>query len=68
MVTAGRPSVTMLVTISEAGHVEQARIVDSLIPPVSSALIDATKRWRYEPATLDGQPVKFLKVVSLAVQ
>jgi hypothetical protein len=31
-------------------------------------LLAATRNWRYTPATKDGQPVKFIKRISVIIQ
>jgi TonB family protein len=55
------------VTIDEQGRVIQARLRLSLHPIYDSQLLAATRDWRYQPATLNGRPVKFRKVIQITV-
>jgi TonB family protein len=54
-------------TIDEQGRVIQARLRLSLHPIYDSQLLAATRDWRYHPATLNGRPVKFRKVIQISV-
>ena len=49
-------SVVLEVRIDEAGRVVDVRVVRS-IPLLDGAAIAAAKRWRFEPAAIDGRPV-----------
>lgn len=54
-------------TIDEQGRVIQAKLRLSLHPIYDSQLLGAARDWRYQPATLNGRPVKFRKVIQITV-
>jgi TonB family protein len=64
------PRVTGLleIVIAKSGVVERA----SLTQPISNAfdrqVLDATKNWRYQPAQVNGQPVRFRKTIKITFQ
>jgi tetratricopeptide (TPR) repeat protein len=47
------------VIVDEAGRVGEARMLRPTIPSYDLALTDATRGWRFEPARLDDEPVKY---------
>jgi hypothetical protein len=53
--------------IDEQGVVERAILIESIWPPYDSALLEAARRWRYQPAQMDGKPVKFLKFLDITL-
>jgi TonB family protein len=55
------------VTIDEQGRVIAAKLRVSLHPIYDSQLLAATRDWRYHPATLNGRPVKFRKIIQITV-
>lgn len=44
------------------------RMVMSVTPKYNSMAIAATKAWRYAPATVNGTPVKFRKIVQITIR
>jgi hypothetical protein len=56
------------VIINERGLVESARMVDSLSPQYDRLAVDSTRSWRYRPAMVDGTPVRFRKIIQIAVK
>jgi len=56
------------VIISEAGMVESAVMTGSVTPAYDALALAATQRWRFKPATVNGTPVKFRKVVVIALK
>jgi hypothetical protein len=56
------------IVISENGLVESAIMTSSVSASYDALVISATKSWRYRPATLNGEPVKFRKVVQIAIR
>lgn len=60
-----RGAVVLEVTISETGVVERATVVRGVAPFFDRALLDGTKHWRYQPAMLDGRPVRFRKSIRI---
>lgn len=55
------------VTIDEQGRVIAATIRLGLHPIYDSQILIAAKEWRYHPATLNGRPVKFRKIIQITV-
>jgi TonB family protein len=55
------------VTIDEQGRVTHARVRLSLHPIYDSQLLATARDWRYQPATVNGRPVKFRKVIQITV-
>jgi TonB family protein len=51
------------VIINEAGEVESATIRMSVNPVYDRLVLATAKSWRYKPATLNGVPVKFRKII-----
>ena len=56
------------IIIDERGLVETATIRESLNLAYDRLAVDATRNWRYKPATLDGVPVKFRKLISISLK
>jgi TonB family protein len=56
------------IIINEKGQVEAATIRESVSPAYDRLAVDAARSWRYKPAMLDGVPVKFRKLISIAVK
>ena len=42
-------------------------MVESIWPAYDATLIDAARKWRYQPAIRDGKPVKFKRVLDINV-
>jgi tetratricopeptide (TPR) repeat protein len=55
------------VTIDEQGRVVNAALRLSIHPLYDAQLLSATQNWRYNPATLNGRPVKFRKIIQITV-
>jgi TonB family protein len=53
------------VVIDAMGGVESASMVASINPQYDRAAVGAAKLWSYQPARLDGVPVKFLKRIQI---
>lgn len=56
------------VVIDENGAVEFARMRQSITVPYDAIAVKAAQVWRYAPATIEGKPVKFRKVVQITVK
>ena len=56
------------VVIDEKGEVEAATIRNPMDPKYDGMALAASRNWRYEPATRDGVPVKFRKLVQVRIQ
>lgn len=55
------------VVIDEQGAVAAASLVKPVHPQYDSPLLDATARWRFQPATRDGQPVAYRKTFEIVL-
>src|SRR5436190_18643056 len=55
------------ILINEAGSVETALIKSSVSAKYDELALNAARQWRYRPATLNGMPVKYRKVISVTV-
>ena len=53
------------VVIDTAGKVESARIIDPVHLHYDGLLTNAAKKWQYQPATVDGTPVRFNKRIKV---
>ncbi len=56
------------VVIDESGNVQLAKLRGSVHPKYDSLALDAAHTWRYKPATRFGMPVKYTKIVVIAVK
>lgn len=63
-----KSSGTLDVIISAEGVIERATLTRPISPFYDRQLLEATRNWRYRPATLDGQPVRFRKLIRIAFQ
>ncbi len=54
--------------INEAGLVEGAAMRLSMNPRYDTQVLSAAKAWRYQPATVDGVPVKFRKIINISLK
>ena len=55
------------VIIDETGAVESARMRVPLHGAYDKLVLDATKSWQYQPATVQGVPVRFRKLVQVSL-
>lgn len=53
--------------IDERGNVEDAKMVESVHSVYDALLISATRLWKYEPAKLDGKPVRYAKMIQIVL-
>jgi TonB family protein len=54
--------------IDEAGRVEKATLLQGVSPGYDAALVQAARQWTYEPATAQGVPVKYRRMVQVVVK
>ena len=62
---AWQPEAVLEITIDESGKVANAILRKPFHPTYDPQLIRAARAWKYEPATRDGVPVRFVKMVSI---
>jgi TonB family protein len=55
------------VVVDERGMVESAVLRKPVTPTYDSVLLDAAKRWKFQPATLNGAPVKYRKTFDIVL-
>jgi TonB family protein len=55
------------IVIDQAGRVEAVTVRQSVHPRYDALLLSAAQSWRYSPATLNGQPVKYRKMIQINV-
>ena len=55
------------IVIDELGRVESAAIRLSVHPAYDSMLLATAADWKYRPATINGQPVKFRKRIQITI-
>jgi len=55
------------VVIDELGRVVQIAVRQSVQPMYDAELLTRGREWRYEPATLNGKPVKYRKMIQLNI-
>ena len=53
--------------VDENGAVQTPKMQDGIDPSYDSMVISAAKKWTYQPATLDGKPVKYIKRLTISV-
>ena len=51
-------TVVTRILIEKDGSVSDAEIVESLGEPFDASALEAVRQWTFEPATLDGEPVR----------
>jgi hypothetical protein len=56
------------VVIDASGYVESAVMIGSVTSAYDSRVLAATIGWRYKPATVNGAPVKFRKIVQITIK
>jgi TonB family protein len=56
------------VVINENGDVETAALRVPVHPRYDQLVLEAARGWRYKPATVDGKPVKYRKVITISVK
>jgi TonB family protein len=56
------------VIISKTGVIERATIAQGMVTFYDRQVLDASKNWRYKPAQLDGQSVRYRKQIRITFQ
>lgn len=55
------------VVIDPTGAVESATVIEPLTPQIDRLTLAATRTWQYQPATVNGVPVKYAKRIQVSV-
>jgi hypothetical protein len=56
------------IIIDETGAVEAATLLKSLSPEYDFQVVRAARSWKYTPASLNGKPVKYRKLIDIVLQ
>jgi hypothetical protein len=56
------------ILINENGDVEMAALRVPVHPKYDQLVLEAARGWRYKPATVDGKPVKYRKLITISVK
>jgi TonB family protein len=59
---------TIRVIVDEQGNVEEARIIESIHTVYDALLLSAARTWKYDPARLDGKPVRYVKTIEVVLK
>lgn len=68
LMTLARPRGLLEVVIDEQGRVISMAIRSSIHPTYDSQLLAAARDWKYQPAKVNGQPVKFRRLIQVTVR
>jgi hypothetical protein len=68
MLSGGTKTTILDLVIDENGNVERATVRQSTIRMYDTLLTNATRNWRYRPATKGDKPVKYLKTLEIIVK
>lgn len=55
----------LAVVVDEKGGVESVSMLESVHPTFDGQIVEAARAWRYKPATLNGVPVRFRRIVQI---
>jgi TonB family protein len=58
--------VTVVLVVSPAGAVDEARVVSSTNPKFDRTVLESVKRWRFTPGRVNGEPMGFAYVYPIA--
>jgi hypothetical protein len=56
------------IVVNERGAVESVVVRQSIVPWYDELLVEQAKRWTYKPATRNGAPVKYRKLIQVVVE
>lgn len=56
------------VTVDRNGRVEDARMLERIAVFYDAALVEAARKWRFEPATRSGVPVRFRQQIEIVLR
>jgi tetratricopeptide (TPR) repeat protein len=59
---------TLILVIDQTGRVTSVNMTGTLQPSYSSLLRDAVNQWKFQPATKNGVPVKFRKILAIRLK
>jgi TonB family protein len=56
------------VLIDESGHVEAVTVRESIYPSYDPELVKIARTWKFNPATNDGVPIRYLKMIEIRLK
>jgi hypothetical protein len=59
---------TLIFVIDQTGRVTSMNVTGTLQPSYYSRLRDAVNQWKFQPATKNGVPVKFRKILAIRLK
>jgi Gram-negative bacterial TonB protein C-terminal len=68
MIAMARPRGLIDIVIDELGRVISMTMRTSIHPTYDVQVLSAARDWRYKPATLNGKPVRYRRLISINVQ
>lgn len=68
LITTAKARGLLEVIVDERGRVISMQIRSSIHPQYDGQLLAAARDWRYKPATFNGQPVPFRRLIQVAVK
>jgi hypothetical protein len=68
LIAMSKPRGLLEINIDERGRVVSMNVRMSIHPTYDDQLLAAARDWKYQPATFNGQPVKFKKLIQIAVK
>jgi TonB family protein len=55
------------IVVDEQGRVTNVTIRESVQPMYDAALLSAARDWKYQPATFNGKPVRYRKMIQINI-
>ena len=64
----GTLSGVLEVVIAQTGTVDSAKLVKRIDPYYDALLLNAARRWKYQPATRNGVPIEYVKRLDITIR
>jgi hypothetical protein len=64
---AGSLSGVLRIVIGKTGQVDTVTLMERIHPVYDALLVSAAKEWEYTPATVNGQPIEFVKRLNVTI-
>jgi TonB family protein len=68
MIATSRPRGLVDIVIDELGRVVSMTMRGSIHPTYDAQVLGAARDWKYKPATLNGKPVRYRRLIAINVQ
>ena len=68
LLAISKPRGLVEVVVDEQGRVVAMTMRASIHPSYDAMVLGAARDWKYQPAQLNGQPVRFRRLISVAVK